>query len=184
MSDTTIERPAAIERPGAYPDGAAGHPDGAVAQAEAGGSYPNGTGVHADGTGRHRAATVPEPGVRELAVRLGQAVVRLARAEAYLAALEGKQRARQVAAGAGMFGAAGLAAFFGFACLVEAFILGLSNVIQPWFAALIAAAALFLLALFIVLPGWRGVTQSRPVTTDVRDSVKQDVELARRLLAR
>ncbi len=134
-----------------------------------------------EATGRHRAG-LTDPTVRDLSLQLGIDVSRLMRAEAQLALLEGKQRARRAAIGAGMFGASGLAAFLGACCVVEAFILALSNVTRPWFAALIAAAVLFVLAGLIVLPGWKGVRERRPITTDLTTNIKADVEAVRKAL--
>jgi hypothetical protein len=134
--------------------------------------------------GRHRSELQADAAVRDLAVQLGLDVARLARAEARLALLEGKQRARRVAVGVGMFGGAGMVAFLGACCLVEAFVLGLCNVMRPWFAALVTAGLLFLIALFIVLPGWKGVKGRRPITTDLLGNLKDDVEAVRQALPR
>jgi hypothetical protein len=122
--------------------------------------------------------------VRDLSFQLGLDLTRLARAEARLAVEEGKQRARRFAVGAGTFGAAGLLAFMGACCLIEALVLGLANVLRPWFAALIGAAVLFGMALFVVLPGWKGIRDRRPIRTDFAGSLRADVEAIRRIRPR
>lgn len=114
--------------------------------------------------------------VGQLSSQLGQQVSRLVRDEMALARVEATQRAKRVGVGVGMFGVAGGLAFFGACCLVTAAILGFANVLQPWLAALLVAAILILLAGFIALPGWKGVTAKRPpVPQDSVDSLKADV---------
>ncbi len=66
----------------------------------------------------------------------------LVRGELKLAQLEMTRKGKQAGIGAGMFGASGLIALYGVACLLACAILGLSRVLEPWLAALIVGAAL------------------------------------------
>jgi hypothetical protein len=112
----------------------------------------------------------------ELTAQLGQQLSRLVRDEIALARVEATQKAKQIGAGIGMFGAAGGMAFFGACCLVTAAILGFANVLQPWLAAIIVALILFLVAGLVALPGWKGITAKHPaVPQDSVDSLKADV---------
>lgn len=115
----------------------------------------------------------------ELAGRLGIGLSNLLRDEARLAVLEFKAAARHMALGTSMFSVVAIAGFLGICCFATASILALAIVVQPWFAALITAAALLLTAVFVVLPGWKGVLDRRPVTTDVRDSIRADIAALR-----
>jgi len=67
-------------------------------------------------------------------------------------------------------------AFFASGCLVAALVIGLSNVMRPWLAAIVAAGGLLVLAGLIVMPGWKGMMERRPpVPQDTVQSVKADV---------
>lgn len=126
-----------------------------------------------------------EPSAGELAAQLGEQISRLIRDELALAQVEAKQRAKRIGVGVGMFGAGGVLAFFGACCFVAALVIGLSNVMRPWLAALVAGAALFLIAGLTVLPGWKGVTERRPaVPNDSIASVKADVAAVKEALHR
>lgn len=126
-----------------------------------------------------------ESSTGELAAQLGEQISRLIRDELALAQVEAKQRAKRIGAGVGMFGAGGLFAFFGAACLVAALVIGLNNVMRPWLAALVAGAALFVIAGLTVLPGWKGVKERRPdIPNDSIASVKADVAAVKEALHR
>jgi len=121
----------------------------------------------------------------ELAARLGEQISRLIRDELALAQVEAKQRAKRIGIGVGMFGFGGILAFFGACCLVAALVIGLSNVMRPWLAALVAGAALFVIAGLTVLPGWKGVTERRPdIPNDSIASVKADVAAVKEAMHR
>lgn len=121
----------------------------------------------------------------ELAAQLGEQISRLIRDELALAQVEAKQRAKRIGIGVGMFGAGGMLAFFGACCAVAALVIGLSNVMRPWLAALVAAAAFFVVAGLTVLPGWKGVMERRPdVPNDSIASVKADVAAVKEAMHR
>ena len=121
----------------------------------------------------------------ELAAQLGEQISRLIRDELALAQVEAKQRAKRIGIGVGMFGAGGMLAFFGACCAVAALVIGLSNVMRPWLAALVAGAALFVVAGLTVLPGWKGVMERRPdVPKDSIASVKADVAAVKEAMHR
>src|SRR5256885_13688926 len=98
----------------------------------------------------------PEMPMSELTAQLRDEVRDLVKSEFALAKVEGMERVKRTSLGVGMFGAAGMLAFFAACCGVAALVLGLSNVMRGWLAALITGAALLVLAVFVALPGRRG----------------------------
>lgn len=122
----------------------------------------------------------PDMPLSELTARLHDEVRELVHAEVALAKTEAVQRTKRLGLGVGMFGSAGLLAFFAACCAVAAFVLGLSNVLRPWLAALIAAAVLLVVAVFVALPGRRGFRAAHPpVPNDSLESIKADADAVR-----
>lgn len=121
----------------------------------------------------------------ELASRMSEQVSRLVRDELALAQLEAKQKAKRMGLGVGMFGASGALAFFGVGVALAAAVLGLATVLAPWLAAVIVAAALFVLAGIVALTGKKSVAHaSPPVPTDAIESTRADVAAVRRAVKR
>lgn len=122
----------------------------------------------------------PDLPMSELTARLRDEVRDLVRSELALAKAEGMQRAKRMGLGIGMFGTAGMLAFFAACCGVAALVLGLNNIARPWLAALIAAAALLVVAVFVALPGRRGFRAQHPqVPADSVESLKEDAAAIR-----
>jgi hypothetical protein len=121
----------------------------------------------------------------ELTAQLSQQISRLVRDEMALVQLETKQRAKRIGAGVGMFGAGGILTLLASYCGVAAAVLGLSNVVQPWFAAVIVGAGLLLLAGLVVLPGWKSIRAHHPdVPHDSIESLKADVTTVKEAMRR
>lgn len=100
----------------------------------------------------------------------------LIRDEIALAKLELTDRVKHVGVGAGLFGAAGMLAWFGFGTLVAAAVLALALVLDAWAAALIVAAVLFAAAGAAALVGKKNVAEgSPPVPEAAISSVKADL---------
>lgn len=126
----------------------------------------------------HAAKT--DDSVSDLVHRLTEQTTHLLKAEATLARIEATQRAKVIGIGLGTFGAGGMLAFFGACCGVTAAVLGFSNVMRPWLAAIVVAAICFVVALFVVAPGWKGIRDRRPpVPEDIVNNVKADVAAVR-----
>jgi hypothetical protein len=122
----------------------------------------------------------PDMPMSELTARLRDELRDLVRSELALAKAEGTERAKRMGLGIGMFGAAGMLAFFAACCGVAALVLGLSNVTRSWLAALIAGGALLVVAVFVALPGRRGFrAQHPPVPADSLESLKADASAIR-----
>lgn len=116
---------------------------------------------------------------------LSEQVSRLVRDELRLARLELTRKGRRAGFGAGLFGAAGLVAFFGGATLVAAVVLLLSLVMPAWAAAAIVAVVLFVIAAVIGLIGRKQVRQAAPpVPSEAIASVKADIDVVKESVRR
>ncbi|WP_112263210.1 phage holin family protein [Lentzea terrae] len=112
----------------------------------------------------------------QLVNQLSEQVSRLARDEIRLAVAELKDKGKHAGVGAGMFGAAGVFAWWGGLSIVAGIILALSLVLPPWAAALIVAAALLLIAGVAALMGRSQVRQATPpVPRQAMDNVQEDI---------
>lgn len=94
-----------------------------------------------------------EPSVPELMNRLSEQTSRLIRDELKLVQAELSATAKQGGISAGLFGAGGILAWFGFGALIATAILGLTTVLPAWAAALIVTAVLFVAAAIAALLG-------------------------------
>ena len=133
--------------------------------------HPSGVQVPAQATAEHH-----EPSTGELVKRLSEQVSVLVRGELKLAQMEMTRKGKQAGIGAGMFGASGLIALYGVACLLACAILGLSRVLEPWLAALIVGAALLAVSAVAALIGKARLKKAAPlVPAQAADGVKADV---------
>lgn len=124
----------------------------------------------------HTAGADPaEPTTPQLITRLSEQTSALVRAEMQLAQAEIRQSVKHAGLGAGLFGGAGVFAWFGFGALVAAAILALDLVLPAWAAALIVAGVLFLVAAVAALAGKKQATEVAPPMQTSADSVKHDV---------
>ncbi|HEX2902491.1 MAG TPA: phage holin family protein [Jatrophihabitans sp.] len=117
------------------------------------------------------------PSTGELIARMSADLSTLVRDEIRLAQLEVTGKAKKAGLGVGLFGSAGMLAWFGVAALVAAAILGLATAVAAWLAAVIIGAALFVLAGILALAGKKEVGQaSPPVPTEAISGVQADVQ--------
>jgi uncharacterized membrane protein YqjE len=111
---------------------------------------------------------------------LSEQVSRLVKDELRLARLELAEKGKRAGFGAGLFGAAGIAAFFGGAALVAAVIMLLALVMPGWAAAAIVAIALLVVAALLGLIGKNQVKQAAPpVPSETLASVKADIDMVK-----
>jgi hypothetical protein len=123
--------------------------------------------------------------IGQLIGQLTEQLSRLVRDEARLAQAEVSQKAKKLGVGAGLFGGAGLMAFFGLAVLITAAVLALDLVLPAWLAAVIVAVVLFAVAGVLALVGKKDVEQaSPPVPTQAIAGVQADIATVKRGLSR
>lgn len=116
----------------------------------------------------------------ELIKNLSEEVSRLVKDEMRLARLELLQKGRRAGFGAGLFGAAGLTAFYGGAALIATVILLLALVLPAWAAAGIVGGALLILAGILALIGKNQVKQATPpMPEEAVESVRADIDVVK-----
>lgn len=116
----------------------------------------------------------------KLVTDLSEQVSRLVRDELRLARLELTRKGKRAGFGAGLFGAAGMTAFFGAATLVAAVILLLALVLPAWAAAALVAVVLFIVAAVLGLIGKNQVKQATPpMPEEAIASVKADIDMVK-----
>jgi len=121
----------------------------------------------------------------ELIGQLTEQISTLVRNEARLAQAEVTQKAKRLGVGAGLFGGAGLFAFFGLATLITTLVLALALVLPGWLAALIVTVVLFAVAGVLALVGKKDVEQaSPPVPTQAIAGVQADIAAVKKGMAR
>jgi hypothetical protein len=140
-------------------------------------------------TGASRADTAPpDPALAstgELVGQLSEQLTTLVRNEVRLAQAEVTQKAKSLGVGAGLFGGAGLTAFFGLAVLISAVVLGLAEVLPAWLAALVVAVILFAVAGVLALVGKKDVEEaSPPLPSQAIAGVQADVATVKEGLSR
>jgi hypothetical protein len=113
----------------------------------------------------------------ELGGDLARQMTALVHHEIELATAEMTQKGRRAGLGAGMFGAAGVFAAFGFGCVTACFVAALQLGISVWLAALIVALVYFAIAAVLALMGRRQINEATPpLPAEALESTKEDVE--------
>jgi hypothetical protein len=113
----------------------------------------------------------------ELGGDLARQMTALVHHEIELAKAEMAEKGKRAGFGAGMFGAGGVMAAFGFGCVTACFVAALQLAISVWLAALIVGIAYFLIAGILVLMGRRQIDRATPpVPAEAVESTKEDVE--------
>ena len=127
----------------------------------------------------------PAPSTGQLVSRMTQEISTLVRDEIRMAQLEITSKAKKTGTGLGLFGGAGVFAWFGFGALVAAAILGLAHAVPAWLAAVIVGAVLLLVAGVAALLGRKEVAQATPpVPEETISSVKTDVRTVKQAAKR
>lgn len=121
-------------------------------------------------------AAQSDPSLPQLVTQLSEETSRLVRNEIRLAQAELQEKAKHAGIGAGLFGGAGVFAHLGLVALGGTAILALALVLPGWLAALIVAAALFVIAGLAGLVGKSQIQQASPKPEKTVDNVKRDVQ--------
>jgi VIT1/CCC1 family predicted Fe2+/Mn2+ transporter len=117
----------------------------------------------------------------DLVKALSEQTSRLVRDEMRLAQAELKDKGKSAGIGAGMFGGAGMVTFLGVATLVAAAVLGLSEALPAWGAALIVAAALLLVGAGLALAGRARVRRAVPPKPEAAaHEIREDIDTVKR----
>ncbi|GAA2080223.1 phage holin family protein [Aeromicrobium halocynthiae] len=111
----------------------------------------------------------------EIVANVGEDIATIVRTEIALAKDDLARSGKRVGIGVGAFGAAGVVALYGLGALVAAAVLGLSGVLEPWLAALVVAAVLFVVAGVAALVGKRSVSTAGDPPKERVESVQEDV---------
>jgi uncharacterized membrane protein YqjE len=104
--------------------------------------------------------------VGELFQELSAQTTTLVRKELQLAQLEMQEKGKRAGVGAGLFGGAGLIAFYGGGALIVTIGLALAEVVDGWLAGLIVTVLLFALAGVLALTGKKQVDQATPAAPE------------------
>ena len=132
-------------------------------------------------SGGNGSADRDDRSIAELVRQLSEQSSELARKEVELAKAEMEIKARRLGMGAGAFGGAGILGLFAFGALTAAAILALATAMDAWLAALVVGVVYADIAGVIALVGRRKVQEgSPPIPERAADSVKEDVETAKR----
>jgi uncharacterized membrane protein YqjE len=134
--------------------------------------------MSASSSGQPGHTAQDDPSLGALVHDLTQQVPQLIRSELRLAQAEMTQKGKRAGLGIGMFSVAGLLALFGLASVVATAILALAHAVPDWLAALIVAAALFVLAGVAAVAGRREVQQATPPAPEQAiEGVKEDISV-------
>jgi len=122
-----------------------------------------------------------ERSTADLVKDLTELVPRLVREEFALASAELREKGKEGASGVGLFGAAGVLAWFGGGVLVATAIIALALVLPWWASALIVGVVLLAAAGVLALIGKKRIARAMPpAPQQAIDSVKDDVETVKR----
>jgi len=119
---------------------------------------------------------LPKKSVFKLIADLPGYLVDLLRSELELLKAELISKIKHAGIGVGLLAAGAFFAFFAFAVLLAAAVLGIATALPGWLAALIVGGALLVITAVLVLVGVNQLKRGTPpVPTETIESVKKDV---------
>jgi len=119
---------------------------------------------------------LPKKSVFKLIADLPGYLVDLLRSELELLKAELISKIKHAGIGVGLLAAGAFFAFFAFAVLLAAAVLGIATALPGWLAALIVGGALLVITAILVLVGVNQLKRGTPpVPTETIESVKKDV---------
>ena len=126
------------------------------------------------------SSTMRDQSTGDLVKTLSQQTSELVRKEVDLAKAELTEKGKKAGVGAGMFGAGGLLALFGLACLTAALIAGLSEGMDTWVAALIVGVIYLAGAGIAAVMGREKIREATPLAPEQAvETTKEDVQWAK-----
>lgn len=130
-----------------------------------------------DGVEHRQPPPDHERSTAQLVGDLSAQVSSLVRAEMRLAAAELEDKGVRAGIGAGLTAAAAVVALLGVGTLVATAVLALATVLSPWFAALLVAIGLLVVAGLLAAVGTARLRSAAPpIPEEAIDSTKQDIE--------
>ncbi|AGZ42286.1 phage holin family protein [Actinoplanes friuliensis] len=125
---------------------------------------------------RDRSEDVAETSVGDLIGNISNDLSQLFRQEVELAKVELKQEAGKAGKAAGMLGVAGFAGYLAVVLLSFAVVFGLSNVMDPGWAALIVAAVWGIAGAVLYANGRKQLKTVDPMPRRTVDTLKEDAQ--------
>lgn len=126
------------------------------------------------------ARPASEKPLAELGSDLAHQMTALVHHEIELAKAEMAEKGKRAGVGAGMFGAAGVLAVFGFGCVTACFVAALQFAMDVWLAALVVAVVYLAIAAVLALRGREQINRATPpLPEEAVESAKEDVEWLR-----
>jgi len=125
---------------------------------------------------QQRADQVADTSIGDLIGNISDDLSQLFRQEVELAKVELKQEAAKAGKAAGMLGGAGFAGYLVVVLLSFALVAGLSNVMDPGWAALIVAVLWAIIAGVLYLRGRRQLKTVEPMPRRTVDTIKEDAQ--------
>jgi len=125
---------------------------------------------------QHRAEEVADTSIGDLIGNISNDLSQLFRQEVELAKVEIKQEAGKAGKAAGLLGGAGFAGYLAVVLLRFAVVAGLSNVMDPGWAALIVAVVWAIIGGVLYLRGRRQLKTVDPMPRRTVDTIKEDAQ--------
>lgn len=116
----------------------------------------------------------------ELVRRFSEELLTLFRQEMALATAEISRTLRKLAAGVASIAAGAAVLYAGFLTLLAAAVLGLSQVVEPWLAALIVGGALTLIGIVLLMVGKKTVEAENLKPQRTVESLREDKDVLMR----
>lgn len=116
----------------------------------------------------------PEPSLGQLVGKMTETVSSLVRDEIQLVQTQLTEKGKALGAGGAMFAAAGVFALFGLGWLLHAGFLGLTELLQPWAAALVLGGAVLVVAGLLALVGKSLI--GRAPAPQTKENLAKDIE--------
>lgn len=122
------------------------------------------------------ASSSNQPSLGELIARISENISALVRGEIDLAKAKGMRMAKTMGIGAGLLGAAGVLALYGFGLLLGSIVQAMSQVMPLWAGLLIVSIVLFLIAAVLAYLGKKKLDAARTDVPDPKAGLRQSVE--------